>query len=101
MDEIRKLINARRREFAKFDALPKAEQERLRAAGFDPHEPAAVRSRKRRAERERQKRAFDALPKERRAIMEKLGVSPYQDGQIICRSAEYYEKHGTYVIDDK
>lgn len=98
-NDIQELIDKKREEFRKFDSKSPEEQKRLTEQGLNPHDKPAVRKRKAAAYLERCKREFDALPKEQRDIMEKFGCSPYQRGLVVCRSPEYFEKHGTYVID--
>lgn len=98
-NDIQKLIDKKREAFRKFDAMSAEEQRKARERGEDPHEPKAKREKRKAADLEREKREFDKLPKEQRTIMEKFGCSPYQRGLVVCRSPEYFEKHGTYVID--
>ena len=48
---------------------------------------------------ERRKKEFDKLPKKQRDILTAIGWSPYQQDAVVCRSTEYFAKHGTYVVD--
>ena len=98
-NDIQKLIDNKREAFRKFDARPAEERRQLDEQGLNPHDKPEVRKRKAAAYLERCKREFDELPKEQRDIMEKFGCSPYQRGLVVCRSPEYFEKYGTYVID--
>lgn len=100
MDELKKLIEKKRAAFAEFDKLPKKEQEKLRAVGMDPHEPKATRELKKAAALEKRKAEFDKLPKEQRDILTAIGWNPHQSEQIINRSTSYYEKHGSYIINN-
>ena len=97
--DLNKLIDKRRAELARFDAMTAEEQRKATERGENPHDKPAVRKRKKAAYLEKEKRDFDALPKERRTILESLGASPYQRGQVVNRSVEYYERHGSYIID--
>ena len=97
--DLNKLIDKRRAELARFDAMTAEEQRKATERGENPHDKPAVRKRKNAAYLEKEKRDFDALPKERRTILESLGASPYQRGQVVNRSVEYYERHGSYIID--
>ena len=99
MDELKKLIEKKRAAFAAFDALPKEEQEKMRAVGMDPHESKVTRELKKAATLRKRKRQFDKLPKDQKDIMTAIGWSPYQSEQIINRSTSYYDKHGSYVMD--
>ena len=100
MDELKKLIEQKRAAFEHFDSLPEKEKEQRRAAGLDPHEPKATRELKKATTLERRKKEFDKLPKEQRDILTAIGWSPYQADKVINRSTSYYERHGSYVIEE-
>ena len=99
MDELKKQIEAKRKAFEHFDALPEKRQKELTAAGLNPHEPKATRELKKAAALEKRKKEFDKLPKEQRDILTAIGWNPHQQGQIINRSTSYFEAHGSYVIE--
>lgn len=46
INNLQNMINRKREEFRKFDALPPAEQKRLTDQGLNPHEPESIRTRK-------------------------------------------------------
>lgn len=98
-NDIQKLIDKKREEFRKFDSKSPEEQKRLTEQGLNPHDKPEVRKRKAAAYLEKEKRAFDKLPKKEREIRESIGWSPYQQDTVVCRSTEYFAKHGTYVVD--
>ena len=98
--DLKKAIEKKRKAFKEFDALSAEEQRKATERGENPHESKATREKRKAANLEKRKREFDKLPAERLAILESLGASPYQAGQIVNRSAEYYEKHGSYIIDN-
>lgn len=99
-NDIKKLIEKKKAAFAKFDAMTPEEQRKARERGEDPHESKVKREKRKAANLAKEKREFDKLPKERRDILTALGVSPYQRGQIINRSTSYFEKHGSYIVDN-
>lgn len=73
-EQLKALIQRKRAEFERFDALPVKEQRRLTEQGLNPHEPYKVRKAKQKIVREEIQREFRRMPIEARKQLLNLGI---------------------------
>lgn len=89
MDKLSKLrttLGRKRRDFARYDALPAAERKRQSDQGNNPHDPPELRKAKRRLYNS--KLVAAAKPKDRKALRDFLNAT--DDGKLQYRDTGFF-----------